>query len=75
MNLLQTVPLRVSVRYAHEFSHCLGLPDLYDTGYSGYYGMGSWDLMCDGSYNGDTFVPAGYTSYEKWYVVGSHQRN
>ena len=49
----------------HEFSHCLGLPDLYDTGYSGYYGMGSWDLMCDGSYNGDTFVPAGYTSYEK----------
>lgn len=50
----------------HEFSHCLGYPDLYDTEYKGYYGMGSWDLMCSGSYNGDSFCPAGYTAYEKW---------
>lgn len=49
----------------HEFSHCLGFPDLYDTAYQGYFGMGSWDLMCGGSYNGDGFCPAGYTSYEK----------
>ena len=26
----------------HEFSHCLGLPDMYDTSYSGNYGMGAW---------------------------------
>lgn len=50
----------------HEFSHCLGYPDYYDTDYSGGQGMGYWDLMDSGSYNGDGFVPAGYTSYERW---------
>lgn len=50
----------------HEFSHCLGYPDMYDTEYAGYYGMGTWDLMCGGSYNGNSFCPAGYTAYEKW---------
>ena len=49
----------------HEFSHCLGYPDMYDTQYGGHYGMYSWDLMDMGSYNGDGFIPAGYTSYEK----------
>ena len=53
----------------HEFSHCLGLPDMYDTGYSGYYGMGAWSLMDSGSYNGDGFIPSGYTSYDK-YCIG-----
>lgn len=51
----------------HEFSHCLGLPDMYDTSDNGYYGMGSWSLMDQGSYNGDQFCPAGYTSYERMY--------
>lgn len=49
----------------HEFTHCLGIPDFYDTKYGGNYGTGDWDLMCSGSYNGNSFVPAGYTSYEK----------
>ena len=53
----------------HEFSHCLGLPDMYDTSYSCYYGMGEWSLMDQGSYNGDGFVPSGYTSYDK-YCIG-----
>lgn len=53
----------------HEFSHCLGLPDMYDTGYGGYYGMGAWSLMDSGSYNGDGFIPSGYTSYDK-YCIG-----
>ena len=30
----------------HEFSHCLGFPDLYDTGTAGRFGMGHFDLMC-----------------------------
>lgn len=51
----------------HEFSHCLGLPDVYDVYYEGGYGMDHWDLMHAGSYNGDSYVPAGYTSYERWY--------
>ena len=52
--------------FCHEFSHCLGYPDMYDTDYAGYFGMGDLDLMCSGSYNGDGFVPAGYTAWEKW---------
>ena len=51
----------------HEFSHCLGLPDVYDTAYGGGYGMNAWDLMCSGSYNGNSYIPAGFTSYEKMY--------
>ena len=52
----------------HEFSHCLGLPDYYDTQYTGNVGMGSWDLLASGCYNGKKGigeVPAGYTSYER----------
>ena len=51
----------------HEFSHCLGLPDFYDTEYNGNLGMDAWDLMDAGSYNGDGFQPAGYTAYERWF--------
>ena len=51
--------------FCHEFSHCLGFPDFYDTSYSGWFGTGSFDLMCSGSYNGNTFCPAGYTAHEK----------
>lgn len=50
----------------HEFSHCLGLPDLYDTGIGINFGMGTWSLMDYGSYNGDSYRPCGYTSYERW---------
>lgn len=51
----------------HEFSHCLGLPDMYDTTYSGGYGMSVWDIMDYGSYNDNSCTPAGYTSYERWF--------
>ena len=50
----------------HEFSHCLGLPDMYDT-QGNQYGMGTYDLMDQGSYNGDSFQPPYYSAYEKWY--------
>lgn len=49
----------------HEFSHCLGYPDLYDT-IGNNFSMGSYDLMSGGNYNGNSFVPAGYSAYEKW---------
>lgn len=51
--------------FCHEFSHCMGFPDFYDTSYSGNFGMSEFDLMDQGSYNGDTFVPAGYSAHEK----------
>lgn len=52
----------------HEFSHCLGLPDTYDTSQNTVqnYGMGSWDLMSSGNYNGAGYIPAGYNSWQKW---------
>ena len=54
--------------FAHEFGHCLGLPDFYDTGNGGHYGMGSWSIMCNGCYNNDGFTPPGYTAYEKVFM-------
>ena len=52
----------------HEFTHCLGLPDMYDTSGKESLGMGFYDLMSAGNYNGEGYVPAGYTSYEKMFV-------
>lgn len=49
----------------HEFSHCMGLPDTYDTYYNGHFGMGDWDVMANGVYNGNGFTPAAYTSYNR----------
>lgn len=52
----------------HEFSHCMGFPDTYDILYTGNFGMGNWDLMDAGAYAGNTFVPIGYTAYERMTV-------
>ena len=55
----------------HEFSHGLGLPDTYDTSYSGGFGMNAWDVLDAGSYNGATGygeTPAGFTAYERNFV-------
>lgn len=50
----------------HEFSHCMGIPDFYDTAGGGCFGMDAWDLMDYGSYGGDGYEPTGYNTYEKW---------
>ena len=54
--------------FCHEFSHCLGLPDFYDTKYGGHFGMGYWSLMHYGCYNDNTYTPCGYSAYEKNYM-------
>lgn len=54
--------------FCHEFSHCLGLPDFYDTQYTGHFGMASWSLMDSGSYNDDGYTPIGYSAYEKEFM-------
>jgi M6 family metalloprotease-like protein len=56
----------------HEFSHCLGLPDFYDTREDVdekdmNYGMLTWSLMDYGCYNGDGYMPCNYTGYERWF--------
>lgn len=49
----------------HEFSHCLGLPDMYDTSYSGNFGMGPWSVMCNGCDLDSGHRPCGYNAYER----------
>ena len=54
----------------HEFSHCLGLPDLYVTSvYSEYYAdnqeMELWDLMDGGENLHNGWTPPAYNAWEK----------
>lgn len=55
--------------FCHEFSHCLGLPDLYDTQNNEAFGMNRWSLMDYGTYLGAHTrgeCPCNYTTYERW---------
>lgn len=52
----------------HEFSHCMGLPDFYNTADMDDFCMDVMDLMDQGTYNGKGgYSPAAYTGYERWY--------
>lgn len=57
----------------HEFSHVLGLPDMYDTDYEGSGGQandpGEWSIMAAGSYLNNSKTPPSYSSFERS-VVG-----
>ncbi|MCQ2089839.1 MAG: M6 family metalloprotease domain-containing protein [Fibrobacter sp.] len=56
--------------FIHEFSHLLGLPDLYSTD-GGNYTLGEWDVMDMGAYNtANPFGPLGteppyYSTFER----------
>lgn len=58
--------------FCHEFSHTLGLYDLYDTDYEGNEGLiaaGCWNstsLMDSGNYNGMGTCPPNYNAVERW---------
>ena len=53
--------------FCHEFGHVLGLPDLYDTGYS-HYTVANWDIMCSGNYNNNGRTPPTYSAYERFFL-------
>ncbi len=53
----------------HEMGHVLGLPDFYDTDYSGSGGTSIevmyWDLMSSGGYNNDCITPPNLSAVER----------
>ena len=51
--------------FIHEFSHVMGLPDLYVTNYTTGFTPGEWSVMDQGPYNNDRLTPPNYSSYEK----------
>lgn len=51
--------------FVHEFSHVMGLPDLYVTTYTGGFTPGAWSVLDQGPYNNDRLTPPNYSSYEK----------
>lgn len=54
--------------FCHEFSHVLGLPDLYETtGNGNWKTMGYWDVMDYGPYCNDGNTPPNYSGYERFF--------
>lgn len=57
---------------AHEFSHVIGLPDVYDIDYGQNYENeatpGAWHIMDGGSYNNNGNTPPNYSIYDKYYL-------
>ncbi|MBO5583310.1 MAG: M6 family metalloprotease domain-containing protein, partial [Prevotella sp.] len=56
--------------FCHEFSHCMGLPDMYAkdtaTGYKhNNQGMETWDVMDNGCYSNNGYCPVPYTAWEQ----------
>ena len=53
--------------FIHEMSHCMGLPDLYQTNgnYANNQGIESWSIMDYGLYNNNGFAPAPYNAWER----------
>lgn len=52
--------------FCHEFSHVLGLSDVYNTDNSNDYTIGTWDLMANGNYNGGGKTPPTHTAGERF---------
>jgi len=55
--------------FVHEFSHVIGLPDLYCTSDNGTHKtMGEWDIMDQGPYNNNGNTPPAYSGYERFFM-------
>ncbi len=55
--------------FCHEFSHVLGLPDLYITGgSSSHKTLGAWDNMDYGPYNNYGNTPPSLSAYERFFM-------
>lgn len=50
----------------HEFTHCLGLPDIYPTSSNGGYSVvDEWDLMDGGNYTNNGWCPPCFSGLER----------
>ena len=55
--------------FCHEFSHVLGLPDLYETtGYGTHKTIGAWSILDYGPYSNDGNTPPAYSAYERFFM-------
>ena len=54
--------------FCHEFSHVLGLPDLYVTNTASHTTMNEWDIMDYGPYNNEGNTPPAYSAYERFFL-------
>ena len=54
--------------FCHEFSHVLGLPDLYVTNTASHTTMNEWDIMDYGPYNNEGNTPPAYSAYERFFM-------
>ncbi|MGM9837071.1 MAG: M6 family metalloprotease domain-containing protein [Paludibacteraceae bacterium] len=55
--------------FCHEFSHVLGLPDMYITqANSNHRTLDTWDIMDYGPYNNDGNTPPAYSGYERFFM-------
>ena len=55
--------------FCHEFSHVLGLPDLYVTTVTATHTtMNEWDIMDYGPYNNDGNTPPTFSAYERFFM-------
>ena len=52
----------------HEFSHALGLPDMYPTSGSEFSVLDEWDLMDGGNFVDDGWCPPNYSIHEREYL-------
>lgn len=49
----------------HEFTHSLGLPDIYPTPSGGYSMVDEWDLMDGGNFTNNGWCPPNYSGLER----------
>ena len=57
--------------FCHEFSHVLGLPDLYETDMDNLHDqktLGQWSILDYGPYNNDGNTPPSYSAYERFFM-------
>lgn len=54
--------------FCHEFSHVLGLPDLYTTEGQTHKTLGEWSILDYGPYNNDGNTPPTYSAYERFFM-------